>query len=133
MKNVKSIRKIAFNLTALTSVGLGGWCLGKYSEQRRYSRDNETSLLSATRIRNMPGLPLFGTVSAATPLTPAESNYDMGSKMSSTATRVSQVSKPHNRGSAQGLAISNDQVTLQIYSLSATTSRTYNFVICNVN
>jgi len=93
---MNSVKRIAFNLTALSSVGLGGWCLGKFSEQRRYSKDNETSVLSEVRIRNMPGLPLFGTVSAATPLTPAESNYDMGSKVSSTVTRVSQVSE--NRG-----------------------------------
>jgi len=93
---MNSVKRIAFNLTALTSVGLGGWCLGKFSEQRQYSKDNETSVLSEVRIRNMPGLPLFGTVSAATPLTPAESNHDMGSKVSSTVTRVSQVSE--NRG-----------------------------------
>lgn len=94
------MRRIVFNLTALTSAGLGGWCLGKFSEQRRYSKDNETNVLSAARLRNMPCLPLFGTVSAATPLTPVESNRDMGSKVSSTATRVSQVGE--NRGSDQG-------------------------------
>jgi len=39
----------------------------------------------------MPGLPLYGTVSAATPLIPAEKNSGMGSKLSSAAMRVSQV------------------------------------------
>lgn len=87
------MKRIVFNLTALTSAGLGGWCLGKFSEQRRYSKDNETNVLSSARLRNMPCLPLFGTVSAATPLIPVESNHDMGSKMSSTATRVSQIMK----------------------------------------
>ncbi|XP_012537296.2 endonuclease G, mitochondrial [Monomorium pharaonis] len=87
------MRRAAFNLTALTSVALGGWYLGKFSEQRRYSEDNETCRLSAARIHNMPGLPVFGTVSAATPLTPAESNYNMGSKVSSNVTRVSQIMK----------------------------------------
>ncbi|TGZ55954.1 Endonuclease G, mitochondrial [Temnothorax longispinosus] len=90
---MNGMRQIVFNLTALTSVGMGGWYLGKFSEQRRYSKDNETSVLSATHIRSMPGLPLFGTVSAATPLTPAESDHDMGSKVSSTVTRVSQIMK----------------------------------------
>lgn len=88
---MNGIRRIAFNLTALTSVGLGGWYLGKFSEQRQYPKDNETRVLSTERIRSVPGLPLFGTVSAATPLTPVESNHDMGSEVSSTATRVSQV------------------------------------------
>lgn len=89
---MNGMRRVAFHLTALTSVGVGGWYMGKFSEQRQYSKDNETSVLSVTQIRNMPGLPLFGTVSAATPFTPAESyDNDMGSKVSSNITRVSQV------------------------------------------
>ncbi|KAL6258872.1 hypothetical protein P5V15_010817 [Pogonomyrmex californicus] len=90
---MNGISRVTFNLTALTSVGLGGWYLGKFSEQRRYSKDNETDGLSASQIRNMPGLPLFGTVSAATPLVPAENDHNMGSKVSSTAMRVSQIMK----------------------------------------
>ncbi|XP_072745711.1 endonuclease G, mitochondrial [Anoplolepis gracilipes] len=92
---MKGIRQVAFNLTALTSVGLGGWYLGKFSEQRRHSneKDNETSVLSRMPIQSMPGLPLFGTVSAATSLTFDESNREMGSKVSSIATRVSQIMK----------------------------------------
>lgn len=91
---MNGIRQIAFNLTTLTSVGLGGWYLGKFSEQRRHlnEKDNETSVLSRMPIRSMPGLPLFGTVSAATSLTSTESNRQMGSQVSSIATRVSQVS-----------------------------------------
>lgn len=91
---MNSIKQVAFNLTTLSSVGLGGWYLGKLSEQKRYSneKDNETSILSRIPIRSMPGLPLFGTVSAATSLTSAESIREMGSKVSSIATRVSQVS-----------------------------------------
>lgn len=53
----------------------------------------------------MPGLPLFGTVSAATPLTPVESNHDMGSEVSSTATRVSQVGEDQER-------LANPQISL---------------------
>lgn len=98
--NMNGMKQIMFNLTALTSVGMGGWYLGKLSEQRRCWKNNETSVLSARQIRNMPGLPLFGTVSAATPLTPAGSDHDMGSKLSSTVTRVSQVGE--NRVSDQG-------------------------------
>lgn len=98
--NMNGMKQIMFNLTALTSVGMGGWYLGKLSEHRRCWKNNETSVLSARQIRNMPGLPLFGTVSAATPLTPAESDHDMGSKLSSTIARVSQVGE--NQISAQG-------------------------------
>ncbi|XP_070166106.1 endonuclease G, mitochondrial [Polyergus mexicanus] len=92
---MNGIRQVACTLTALTSVGLGGWYLGKFSEQRRHlnEKDNETSVLSRMPIRSMPGLPLFGTVSAATSLTSAESNRQMGSKVSSIATRVSQIMK----------------------------------------
>ncbi|GAB1868116.1 Endonuclease [Camponotus japonicus] len=92
---MNSIKQVAFNLTTLSSVGLGGWYLGKLSEQKRYSneKDNETSILSRIPIRSMPGLPLFGTVSAATSLTSAESIREMGSKVSSIATRVSQIMK----------------------------------------
>jgi len=87
-------KRIIYNFTTLASVGLGGWCLGKYSEQKRdenQNQDNGTSILSTVRIRKMPGLPLYGTVSAATPLKTAENNLGMGSKLSSAATRVSQV------------------------------------------
>lgn len=91
---MNDVRQVAFNLTTLISVGLGSWYLGKFSEQKRHSneKDNEMSILSRIPIRSMPGLPLFGTVSAATSLTSAESNREMGSKVSSIATRMSQVS-----------------------------------------
>ncbi|XP_011869319.1 PREDICTED: endonuclease G, mitochondrial [Vollenhovia emeryi] len=90
-RNMNGMKQLALNLAALTSVGMGGWYLGKFSEQRRYSTDSGTSVLSA--VQNMPGLPLFGTVSAATPFTPSEKSCDMGSNLSSIATRVSQIMK----------------------------------------
>jgi len=126
------MKRIVFNLTALTSVGLGAWCLGKFSEQRRYSKDNETNVLSAVRFRNLPCLPLFGTVSAATPLTPVGSN-DMGSKVSSTATRVSQVSE--NRGSDQERLTNLSDLfnyICYIYVICyIVATNKENFVICN--
>ncbi|EZA46389.1 Endonuclease G, mitochondrial [Ooceraea biroi] len=92
---MNSVKRAAYNLTTLVSVGLGGWYLGKYSEQRRgeSQEDNGTSMLSIARTRNMPGLPLYGTISAATAVTPAERNLEMGSKLSSAATRVSEIMK----------------------------------------
>lgn len=88
-----------FNLTALTSASFGGFIFGKYFEQRRYSNEENNGIYasSVASIQSMPGLPLFGTVSAAAPLIPVErpteDNLEMGSKISSTATRVSQIMK----------------------------------------
>nr|XP_012220787.1 PREDICTED: endonuclease G, mitochondrial [Linepithema humile] len=90
-----SARRMVFNLTALTSASLGGWYFSKFFEQRRCSNEENNGIYASSTagIRSMPGLPLFGTVSAAVPLTPVEGNPEMGSKMSSTATRVSQIMK----------------------------------------
>lgn len=89
--------RVTFNLVTLTSVGLGGWCLGTFFERRRCSndKDNGTIEFSNARFRNMPALPLFGTVTAATTLTPVESKPEMGAKLSSTAVRISQVMRKH--------------------------------------
>lgn len=86
---------MALKITALTSVGLGGWFAGQLFEKWKHvreNRDSQTSLLSQISIKNMPGLPIFGTVSAATPLTPSDNKIETGSPaLSATASRVSQV------------------------------------------
>lgn len=82
-------RRVIFNLTTLTSASLGGWYLGRYFEQKQRLNEEDNG---TTQIQKMPGLPLFGTVSAATPFTPVEKNFEMGLKVS-IATRVSEVGK----------------------------------------
>ncbi|XP_054006449.1 endonuclease G, mitochondrial isoform X1 [Hylaeus anthracinus] len=93
---MKGSLKFILNLSSLTTVGFGGWYFGKYSEKKRYfdaeKDDSETSIFHNINIRKMPGLPLFGTVSAATAYVPTETATDMGSKLS-TASRVSEIMK----------------------------------------
>lgn len=87
------ITRIILKLSAATGVGFAGWCLGKFSEQKRHLnadiKNSGSHIISNVNIKEMPGLPLFGTVSAAVPM---EVDTNMGSKLSSTATRVSEVS-----------------------------------------
>ncbi|XP_043683557.1 endonuclease G, mitochondrial [Vespula pensylvanica] len=89
MKNVK----LALGL--FTVSGLGGWYIGKYSKQGKHSHTEEDNGTSIFRnIKRMPGLPIFGTVSAhENLLEPSDVESDMGSKLSATATRVSQIMK----------------------------------------
>lgn len=95
-KKMTRITGVILKFTAATTIGCCGWYLGKYSAEKRHLNahigDSRTSVFSNTRIKEMPGLPLFGTVSAATAFVPAESGAGMGSKLSSTAARVSEVS-----------------------------------------
>lgn len=94
MKNVK----LALRLSVIS--GLGGWYIGKYSKQGKHSHveeDNGTSIFH--NIKRMPGLPIFGTVSAREKLLePSDVESEMGSKLSGTATRVSQVISKLNQG-----------------------------------
>lgn len=91
---MKNSIKFIIKLSTFGSVGFVGWYCGKYSEQKLHLNtekdDSRTSIFH--NIRKMPGLPLFGTVSAATTFVPAESGTEMGAKLSSTASRVSEVS-----------------------------------------
>ncbi|XP_003690946.1 endonuclease G, mitochondrial [Apis florea] len=90
---MRVIMRIITKLSTVTTIGFSGWYLGKYSEQKRHLnteiRDSE-NIFSNVNIKEMPGLPLFGTVSAAVP---TEFNTEMGSKLSSTATRISEIMK----------------------------------------
>lgn len=92
-------RRVIFNLTTLTSASLGGWYLGRCFEQKQRLNEEDNG---TARIQKLPGLPLFGTVSAATPFTPVEKNFEMGTKVS-IATRVSEVGR--------GLVSTNQQLT----------------------
>lgn len=94
---MKVFTKVILKVSTLSTVGFGGWYLGKYTEQNRQlnaeNGNSGTCILSNINIKQMPGLPLFGTVSAATSFVPAESETNMGPRLSSTVTRVSEVSK----------------------------------------
>lgn len=86
---MKTIRPIIVQASAVATIAGSAWYLGKYSEQRQHlnaeKRDSGTIIFSNVNIKEMPGLPLFGTVSAAVPV---ESKPDMGSSLSS---RISEV------------------------------------------
>lgn len=87
---------MALKITAISSVGLGGWFAGQFFEKSKHAREkceSPTSLMSEICVKNMPGLPIFGTVSAATPMLPSEIKSNPGSTVSTTASRVSQIMK----------------------------------------
>lgn len=74
-------RKKIFYLTQLSVVGLTGYCLGKYNK-------SENSLfIDGRRVLSMPGLPIFGTVSAATPYQESGSSSD-GSRVSGVTSKL---------------------------------------------
>lgn len=88
-----TMTRVILKLSTATTIGFSGWCLGRYSEQQRHLnaeiRDSGTNIVSNVNIKKMPGLPLFGTVSAAVPI---QVDTNMGSKLSTTSTRVAEVS-----------------------------------------
>ena len=87
-------------LSSVTGAGIAGWFAGKHYERhvqpQQQGNDGRRGLLSGTNIRSMPGLPIFATVSAASPIVPAEGG-DMGNKVSSAESRISQVSEEDER------------------------------------
>ena len=87
--------RVTVQLTALTSAGLGGWYAGKNFERAQHlkvEKDDGECFLPYLTTRSMPALPIFGTVSAASPIVPAERNSDMGAKLATTASRTAEVS-----------------------------------------
>ncbi|XP_058806154.1 endonuclease G, mitochondrial [Phymastichus coffea] len=84
------------SLLRLSATGLIGWFAGKYYERQNWVNDGRQVLLPGTNVRSMPGLPIFGTVSAASPIVPVDNNTvgsDMGSKLSVSESRISQIMK----------------------------------------
>lgn len=61
-------RKRLLNLAQLCAVGCTGYFAGQLSKNKEYDGENEITV-DGRRLKNMPGLPIFGTVSAATPYT----------------------------------------------------------------
>ncbi|XP_014214700.1 endonuclease G, mitochondrial [Copidosoma floridanum] len=89
-------------LSSVTGAGLAGWFAGKHYERHVVGVEHQprrSSFLSAANVKSMPGLPIFGSVSAASPLPPTDSNTvdvdhnNMGSKLSTTGSRLSQIMK----------------------------------------
>ncbi|XP_066587245.1 endonuclease G, mitochondrial-like [Prorops nasuta] len=90
--------KAIFGLTALTGASFVGWVAGvQYSLRTRnlHPAKRDDRLVVSENVRSMPGLPLFGTVSAASPILPSNGDVpEMGSKFSTvTASRISQIMK----------------------------------------
>ncbi|XP_046739850.1 endonuclease G, mitochondrial [Diprion similis] len=84
---------MALKITALASVGLGGWYAGQLFEKWKHvPKDGncQTSFLSKFSIEKMPGLPIFGTVSAATPIG-SNNNDSYLTNPSTSASRTSQI------------------------------------------
>lgn len=96
----KSVLKLS-SLT--TGAGLAGWFAGKNYERhwgsagqqllRLQENDGRRSIAFETNVKSMPGLPIFGTVSAASPIIPVDESADMGAKLAVPESRVSQVGR----------------------------------------
>lgn len=65
-------RKRLFHLAQLGAVGFTGYFIGQYKD--RLCSAEDTIFLDGRKLKSMPGLPIFGTVSAATPFVEGGSN-----------------------------------------------------------
>lgn len=91
--------RTTLRFTAIAGVGLGGWLIGSISERGKYNKENslaidyECECNYERKLSQMPGLPIFGTVSAASPIDKKLTNLpaDHPSIVPSSASRVSQV------------------------------------------
>lgn len=61
-------KKYIFQIAQLGAMGFSGYCLGSYvQKEKKCNVNGESIFVNGSVIKNMPGLPIFGTVSAATP------------------------------------------------------------------
>lgn len=60
-------RKRLLYLAQLSAVGLTGYYLGQNNETIYTLFNQDTIVVDGRRLKSVPGLPVFGTVSAATP------------------------------------------------------------------
>lgn len=81
--------KSVLKISSVTGAGIFGWYAGKHYEQYSNYNKGRHGVVYYHDIKRLPGLPIFGTVSAATPFDP---NAEMGTKLSVNESRVSQVS-----------------------------------------
>lgn len=77
--------RIVLNTAALTTTGLTGWYLGV--------RSKDDTCNATKSIRRMPGLPLYGTVSAATAFLPADRTEHADVSLLPNPSRVSEIMK----------------------------------------
>lgn len=68
------IRKRLFHLAQLAAVGFTGYLVGQNKD--RLLSDEERIVVDGRILKSMPGLPIFGTVSAATAFVEGGSNRD---------------------------------------------------------
>ncbi|XP_059055944.1 endonuclease G, mitochondrial [Achroia grisella] len=61
--------KRLLHFVQLGGVGVAGYFVGQYGYNLKKEGQNDCLLINGNRIKNMPGLPIFGTVSAAAPFT----------------------------------------------------------------
>lgn len=66
------ISKRLLHLAQLSAVGLGGYYIGQYEK----FNTKESILVDGKLLSSKPGLPIFGTVSAATPFTDSSTPKD---------------------------------------------------------
>lgn len=76
-------RKGVVHFTQLVFVGFAGYHIGQNKDKIYYFLHEDSIVLDGKRIKKMPGLPVFGTVSAAAPFTDSSSTKD----------RISQIMK----------------------------------------
>ncbi|XP_057326339.1 endonuclease G, mitochondrial [Microplitis mediator] len=83
-------KRLFVKLSALASASIGGWYAGKYYERNHHDQEFFTNQGDGMNLnlKRMPGLPIFGSVSAAVPMVPSDSD---SSKVSTS--RVSQIMK----------------------------------------
>lgn len=69
-------RKYFMQLAQLGAVGFSGYVLGIYYEKRNTYLNGDSIFLNGRTIKNSPGLPIFGTVSAAAPFSDGGTTVD---------------------------------------------------------
>lgn len=61
------IRNRLLHLAQLSAIGLTGYFVGQNKDKVCDILSGDSVVIDGKRIKSMPGLPVFGTVSAATP------------------------------------------------------------------
>ncbi|KAK0179682.1 hypothetical protein PV327_005413 [Microctonus hyperodae] len=94
---MKYATSIVLKLSAIATASIGGWYAGQNYEriqQLNNDKNKGVDIFSCSSFKSKPGIPLFGTVSAATPFIPDENNNSkMGSKFSSSSSRTAEIMK----------------------------------------
>uniref|UniRef100_A0A2A4JYS5 Endonuclease n=1 Tax=Heliothis virescens TaxID=7102 RepID=A0A2A4JYS5_HELVI len=76
-------RKRLLHFAQLSAIGLTGFYVGQNTDKFNNNLWDDSIIVDGKRVKSMPGLPVFGTVSAATPFTESSGGKD----------RVSQIMK----------------------------------------